>query len=188
MIKMWISILLGQDCTLGRGSPLSDGQYVWKSLHQSSGASHLLLRGVQIEDASFPGRSSDAATCNSYTCKTSRDESEGLLKFASESCPPSRQLGGIYKWLKQMKSNFLAFPWDSMSRMVLETWFLFTRLGQLGTPVFFSNICFSLGLLWRIWKFSELFRCEQNDGVRFRRDVTAVMMSESIEIILGVLP
>ena len=172
MIKMWISILLGQDCTLGRGSPLSDGQYVWKSLHQSSGASHLLLRGVQIEDASFPGRSSDAATCNSYTCKTSRDESEGLLKFASESCPPSRQLGGIYKWLKQMKSNFLAFPWDSMSRVVLETWFLFTRLG----------------LLWRIWKFSELFRCEQNDGVRFRRDVTAVMMSESIEIILGVLP
>ena len=28
MIKMWISILLGQDCTLGRGSPLSDDQYV----------------------------------------------------------------------------------------------------------------------------------------------------------------
>ena len=102
----------------------------------------MLLRGVQIEDASFPGRSSDAATCNSYTCKTSRDESEGLLKFASESCPPSRQLGGIYKWLKQMKSNFLAFPWDSMSRMVLETWFLFTRLGQLGTPVFFPTSVF----------------------------------------------
>ena len=40
-----------------------------------------------------------------------------------------------------MKSNFLAFPWDSMSRMALETWFLFTRLGQLGTSVFLSVSC-----------------------------------------------
>ncbi len=72
---MWISILGG-----GK-SPKSDCQYL-VVIHLWS--QPFVGRGVQIEDASFPGRSSDAATWNSYTCKTSRDESQRLLKFASE--------------------------------------------------------------------------------------------------------
>ena len=126
MIKMWISILLGQDCTLGRGSPLSDCQYVWKSFHQSFGASHLLLRGVQIEDASFPGRSSDAATCNSYTSKTSRDESEGRLKFASESCPPQQVefvSGGNWEVFINGWSRWKATSWHFLGTPC-HAWFL----------------------------------------------------------------